>query len=165
MNVVKRPNLYVCIRCLYSKTTLSARFRKNDNLSRGLAQSTDSPQAIPKDNEESKASSEAKGQGQAEGRMSGRLAQMTEEMIEQGGLSSKKAIEEGGFSEELKKKLEVRLQESSFRSENAAAFAQSSLPVRSSHLITCQVSEIHTYLVQRRQRNPRYCRRRAVGRH
>lgn len=60
--------------------------------------------------------------------MAGRLAQMTNEMIEQGGRSAKKAIEEGGFSEELKKKLEARLQESSFRSENAAAFAQVSLP-------------------------------------
>lgn len=68
--------------------------------------------------------------------MAGRLAQMTNEMIEQGGRSAKKAIEEGGFSEELKKKLEARLQESSFRSENAAAFAQASLPVRSKHPIT-----------------------------
>ena len=65
--------------------------------------------------------------------MSGRLAQMTDEMFEQGGRSAKKAIEEGGFSEELKKKLEARLQESSFRSENAAAFAQASLPVRPKH--------------------------------
>lgn len=65
-----------------------------------------------------------------EGRMSGRLAQMTDEMIEQDGQRAKKAIEEGGFSEELKRKLEARLQQSSFRSENAAAFAQASLPVR-----------------------------------
>lgn len=63
--------------------------------------------------------------------MSGRLAQMTDEMIEQDGRRAKKAIDEGGFSEELKKKLEARLQENSFRSENAAAFAQASLPVRS----------------------------------
>ena len=63
--------------------------------------------------------------------MSKRLAQMTDEMIEQDGRGTKKAVEEGGFSEELKKKLEARLQESSFRSENAAAFAQATLPVRS----------------------------------
>lgn len=65
--------------------------------------------------------------------MLGRLAQITDEMIEQDGRRAKKAIEEGGFSEELKKQLEARLQESSFRSENAAAFAQASLPVRSIH--------------------------------
>ena len=63
--------------------------------------------------------------------MSERLMQMTDEMIEQDGRSMKKAFEEGGFSEDLKKKLELRLQESSFRSENAAAFAQANLPVRS----------------------------------
>ena len=57
--------------------------------------------------------------------------QMTDEMIERDGRSTKKAFEEAGFSEDLKKKLESRLQESSFRSENAAAFAQANLPVGS----------------------------------
>lgn len=60
--------------------------------------------------------------------MSGRLEQMTDEMIEQGGRRTKKVIEEGGFSEELRMKLEARLQEGSFRNENVAAFAQTSLP-------------------------------------
>ena len=61
--------------------------------------------------------------------MSERLAQMTDEMIEQNDRGAKKAIEDGGFSDELKKKLEARLQENSFRNENAAAFAQASMPV------------------------------------
>ncbi len=59
---------------------------------------------------------------------------MTDEMIEEDSRRAKKVIDEGGFSEELKKKLEARLQESSFRSENAAAFAQANLPVRSIHI-------------------------------
>ena len=63
--------------------------------------------------------------------MSRRLAQMTDESIEQGGRSAKKAIEEGGFSEELKRRLEERIQESSFKSENPAVFAQVNMPVRS----------------------------------
>ena len=63
--------------------------------------------------------------------MSERLMQMTDEMIEGDGRSMDKAIKEGGFSEDLKKKLESRLQENSFRSDNAAAFAQANLPVRS----------------------------------
>ena len=63
--------------------------------------------------------------------MSRRLAQMTDESIEQGGRSAKKAIEEGGFSEELKHRLEARIQESSFKNENPAAFAQVNMPVRS----------------------------------
>ena len=61
--------------------------------------------------------------------MTERLAQMTEESIGQGGRSARKAVEAAGFSEELKKKLEERLQESNFRSENAAAFAEINLPV------------------------------------
>ena len=63
--------------------------------------------------------------------MSERLMQMTDEIVEGDGRSLKKAFEEGGFSEDLKKKLESRLQESSFRSDNAAALAQANLPVRS----------------------------------
>lgn len=135
MNIAKQPSSYICIRCLHSQSSLPVRLLKNDALSRGVAQSTDSPQTNPNDDVESKSTSEASVQGQAEGRMVGRLMQMTDEMIEQGGRSAKKAIEEGGFSEELKKKLEARLQESSFRSENTAAFAQASLPVRSNHPI------------------------------
>ena len=56
---------------------------------------------------------------------------MTDESIEQDGRSAKKAIEEGGFSEELKRRLGERIQESSFKSENPAAFAQVNMPVRS----------------------------------
>lgn len=55
---------------------------------------------------------------------------MTEEAVEQGGRSAKKAIEEGGFSEELRRQLEARIQDSSFKSENPAAFAQLNMPVR-----------------------------------
>ena len=130
MNIAKRAESYICIRCIYRLSPLSARLRKNDNLSRGFAQSTVLPHETSKEDEESKPISEANGQGQEEGRMSERLVQMTDEMIERDGRRAKKAIEEGGFSEELKKKLEARLQESSFRSENAAAFAQANLPVR-----------------------------------
>ena len=133
MNIAKQSSSYTCIRCLYIQSTLRARFLRNVPVSRG--QSTDSPQTNTKDDVESKSDSEASEQGQAEGRMAGRLMQMTDELIEQGGRSAKRAIEEGGFSEELKKKLEARLQESSFKSENTAAFAQASLPVRSGHLI------------------------------
>lgn len=132
MNIVKRANSYTYTPCLYSQSSCFARTGSNGVHSRGFARSTDSPQEITK-NDKSKGISEANEQSQAEGRMSERLEQMTDAMIEQDGRRAKKAIDEGGFSEELKKKLEARLQESSFRSENAAAFAQASLPVRSNH--------------------------------
>ena len=131
MNTAKGIVSYICIRCLCKQHLLSARYYKNDKISRGFAQLADAPQEISKDNDdESKSTPEVPGQGQVEGRMSARLARMTDQMIEQSGQGAKKAIEDGGFSEDLKKKLEARLQESSFKSKNAAAFAQASLPVR-----------------------------------
>ena len=136
MNAAKRADSYICTRCLYFKQTLlPARVRRHEVFSPRFAQSTALPHEIPKDDKDTRSLSEANGQGQAAGAMSERLTQMTDEMIEQDGRRTKKAIEEGAFSEELKKKLEARLQESSFRSENAAAFAQANLPVRSIDLL------------------------------
>ncbi|KXS97919.1 hypothetical protein AC578_4378 [Pseudocercospora eumusae] len=63
-----------------------------------------------------------------QGAMSQRLEQMSEESLETGGRAARKAVEEAGFSEELKSRLEKRLADSSFRSDNAAAFAQANMP-------------------------------------
>ena len=63
------------------------------------------------------------------GRMTERLVQMTEQSIEQGGKGARKAVEEAGFSEELKKRMEARLEESKFKSENASALAEANMPV------------------------------------
>ena len=134
MNIAKRLHPSTRIRYLYKPSSVLVSFRKYDTVSRNSAQSTALPPNTSKE-DESTSTSDADVQGQENGRMSGRLAQITDELIEQDGRRAKKAIEEGGFSEELKKKLEARLQESSFRSQNAAAFAQASLPVRSNHLL------------------------------
>ncbi len=63
------------------------------------------------------------------GAMSRRLSEMTEENIESGGRSARKVIHEAGFSEELKKRLEAKIEDSNFRNENPAAFAQLDMPV------------------------------------
>lgn len=60
--------------------------------------------------------------------MSRRLAEMSEESLESGGRSARKAVEEAGFSEELKARLEQKIADASFRSENASAFARVNLP-------------------------------------
>jgi len=73
---------------------------------------------------------EASGKEETQGRMSQRLFQMTEESIEQSGRGMTKAIEEGGFSEDLKKQLEARIQDSTFKAQNCAAFAGTNMPVR-----------------------------------
>ena len=61
--------------------------------------------------------------------MSRRLADLTDQSLEQGGRSARKAVEEAGFSEELKQRLEARMTESRFKSENPAAFATLNMPV------------------------------------
>ena len=66
---------------------------------------------------------------EVDGAMSRRLADMTERSMEEGGRSAKKAVEEAGFSEDLKKQLEERIAAGTFRSENASAFAQAEMPV------------------------------------
>lgn len=60
--------------------------------------------------------------------MSRRLAEMSSESLETGGRGARKAIEEAGFSEELKARLTEKIANSSFRSDNAGAFAQANMP-------------------------------------
>ena len=65
--------------------------------------------------------------------MSRRLEEMTDESLEQGGRSAHKAVEEAGFSEGLKRRLEARIADSRFKSENPAAFAEANMPVCSDY--------------------------------
>lgn len=62
--------------------------------------------------------------------MSRRLQEMTEENLQTGGRSARKAVEEGGFefSESLKRELEEKIANATFRSDNASAFAQADMP-------------------------------------
>ncbi|KAL2070073.1 hypothetical protein VTL71DRAFT_14753 [Oculimacula yallundae] len=61
------------------------------------------------------------------GAMSRRLAEAAEEALLEGGRSGRKAIEESGFSEELKNKLLEKVEAAKFRSENATAFAEAGI--------------------------------------
>ncbi|KAL8651486.1 MAG: hypothetical protein Q9210_003224 [Variospora velana] len=60
--------------------------------------------------------------------MSRRLSELTEEIIEHGGHSARKAMDEAGFPEELRQRLEAKIADSNFRSENPAAFASLDMP-------------------------------------
>ncbi|KAL9002768.1 MAG: hypothetical protein Q9188_004320 [Gyalolechia gomerana] len=60
--------------------------------------------------------------------MSRRLSEMTEETLEQSGRAARKVVDEAGFSEELKRRLEAKIADSTFRKENSAAFAQLEMP-------------------------------------
>ena len=71
-----------------------------------------------------------KDESKEEGAMSRRLSEMTEETMDTGGRSARKAMEEAGFSEELKKQLEDRIAQTVFRSKNQQALSQAEIPVR-----------------------------------
>jgi len=62
-----------------------------------------------------------------QGAMSRRLAEATEDALFEGGRAGRKAVEDAGFSEELKAKLLEKVEAHKFKSENASAFAQAGL--------------------------------------
>jgi hypothetical protein len=61
------------------------------------------------------------------GAMFRRLSEATEDAILEGGRAGRKAVEEAGFSEELKQKLLEKVQAHKFRSENASSFAEAGM--------------------------------------
>ena len=66
------------------------------------------------------------------GAMYQRLADMTERSLE--GRNANKTIEDAGLSEDLRRQLEERLRESTFRENNHAAFVKVDIPVSSNLL-------------------------------
>jgi hypothetical protein len=63
----------------------------------------------------------------AQGAMSRRLAEATEDALLEGGRAGRRAIEDAGFSEELKARLLEKVQAQTFASENAAAISEAGL--------------------------------------
>ncbi len=67
---------------------------------------------------------------QEPGAMSRQLEDLTEQSVLEGGSrSAKKIMEDGGFSRELKAKLEAKIEAVKFKRENAAAFTVLDMPV------------------------------------
>ncbi|KAH8747715.1 hypothetical protein F5882DRAFT_491101 [Hyaloscypha sp. PMI_1271] len=62
-----------------------------------------------------------------QGAMSRRLQEATEDALLEGGRAGRKAVEESGFSEELKQRLLERVEATQFRSENTRAFAEAGM--------------------------------------
>ena len=62
-----------------------------------------------------------------QGAMSRRLAEATEDALLEGGRAGRKAVEEAGFSDELKNKLLERIEAAKFRSDNAASFSEAGM--------------------------------------
>ena len=85
--------------------------------------------------------------------MSRRLAEMTEETIDSGEKSAAKNVQAAGFSEELKKQLEARIEEGAFRNQNQRAMAESEMPVGFHHGPI--IFSLSLRIVFRRQRHSR----------
>src|ERR1700728_1270274 len=83
--------------------------------------------ATPPSNEDEDAKQNV---GQGEGAMSKRLSEMAEETMDTGSKSDRKLMQDAGFSEELKRKLEERIAQTAFRAENQQAFSEVNMPVR-----------------------------------
>ena len=64
-----------------------------------------------------------------EGAMSRRLTDLSEEALEKGGRGARKAVEEAGFDEAMKRKLEDHLVNTRFREEHRGALAQAEMSV------------------------------------
>lgn len=119
---------FTCARCLRAqRALLSANTHRGTRLASSKAQS-------PPISTGKHGGSEKHGTGEQvddapeQGAMFRRLQEMTDANLETGGRSARKAVEEAGFSEELKKQLEEKIASASFRSDNAGAFAQTNLP-------------------------------------
>lgn len=135
MLVGRERSFRICSSCLrqISANNAFAWQSRTFNQSRNLPQQATQAQSVATEETPRKHQDE-NGQANLEeqrGRMSEQLAQMTEEAIEQGGRGARKAVEEAGFSEELKRQLEARIKDSdsTFKSDNAAALAYAKLTV------------------------------------
>ncbi|KAM7208158.1 protein of unknown function (DUF1992) domain containing protein [Naviculisporaceae sp. PSN 640] len=135
---------YVCARCIRSmqKSTQSLSVRQCRSLSQTprSALHADAPAAAPKTSPDAPAdqspTSHSKpkppdGSPSAEhGAMSRRLQEATEEALLTGGRAGKRAIEDAGFSEELKAKLLDKIAHAKFQSNNAAALSEAGITSR-----------------------------------
>ena len=140
MHVVRNLSPVICTGCLYRLSTPVFHEKTNATFKR-LSGSKTSPlqQEQPSAQNLSEDGGKKNDQFHVEeaGGMTRRLAQMTDESLENGGRSAQNAINEGGFSEELKSRFEAKILDNKFKSDNPAAFAQLNMPVR--RVLSCLI--------------------------
>ncbi|KAI5863994.1 hypothetical protein GGS23DRAFT_562496 [Durotheca rogersii] len=118
---------YVCVRCaLNSLTTRTSLVPGFVQLRKYTTESPVAPTAQP---------STRKHEGPADGNtnsepgpMARLLEDATEEVLLTGGSAGRRAIEDAGFSEELKERLLARVKDAQFRSAHASAFTEANMP-------------------------------------
>ncbi|KAF7942098.1 hypothetical protein BELL_0056g00170 [Botrytis elliptica] len=143
MHRLVSQSTFKCARCLRAtKQQQNAASNLHKNASRQFSQASplrgEDASKVTKDSEDqasieaqilkevSKNDSEKKGVEKELGAMSRRLLEATEDALLEGGRAGRKAVEEAGFSEELKARLLERVEASKFKSENVSAFTEAS---------------------------------------
>ena len=126
---MRRVSARICSDCL---PTYSLRAIRTQKLNASRTFSSHSPlsatqSAAPKDEDED---DKPKNGGQEEGAMSRRLSDMAEEIMDTGSKSDRRLMEDAGFSAELKRKLEERISQTTFRAGHQQAFSEANMPVR-----------------------------------
>ena len=130
MHFVRNVPSFICVRCLHRQSRPLGHEKRYVNLVRKLSGSSTLSQEVEQKTAQNLTQDGTRGNknsGDNEpGGMSRRLEQMTDESLEQGG---QKALSEADFSEELKSRLEAKILDSKFKSDNPAAFAELNMPV------------------------------------
>ncbi|KAI1630993.1 hypothetical protein F4809DRAFT_205219 [Biscogniauxia mediterranea] len=121
---------YVCTRCVRSLRTQVRPFLVPSSRNSYATKSPSEPTAAPVIHESGNHSAHSgSGDGNHEpGPMARRLEEATEDALLTGGRAGRRAVEDAGFSDELKERLLAKVKDAEFRSEHAAAFAEVNLP-------------------------------------
>ncbi|KAK1957393.1 hypothetical protein LY78DRAFT_674530 [Colletotrichum sublineola] len=112
---------FLCSRCLRSNGRIETRIQPARYRFYSSDRSSEAAEASPPDQSKDEPSKE-------KGAMSRRLEEATEEALLTGGRAGRRAVEDAGFSEELRERLLDKVQTAQFRSKYASAFAEASMP-------------------------------------
>ncbi|KAK8086831.1 hypothetical protein PG994_001805 [Apiospora phragmitis] len=120
---------YTCSRCAVALLRQEARCSIGGNPRNRWNRHSSSAANAHKPDEDAKPSGKDADSTKPEpGPMSRRLEEATEEALLTGGRAGRRAVEDAGFSEELKERLFARVKDAEFRSEYASAFAEAEMP-------------------------------------
>ncbi|TGJ78753.1 hypothetical protein E0Z10_g10014 [Xylaria hypoxylon] len=92
------------------------------------SKSTDEPPAVTNETQNATNNTIHSDPTSEPGAMSRRLQEATDEALFTGGTAGRRAVEDAGFSEELKDKLLAKVKDAQFRSQYAAAFSEADMP-------------------------------------
>ncbi|KAI0016254.1 hypothetical protein F4780DRAFT_760199 [Xylariomycetidae sp. FL0641] len=115
----------ICARCALRQAVRTTPARPRRQQYSTKSSETD---ATPRAQQESKKANAGQEPESEPGPMARRLEEATEEALLTGGKAGRRAVEDAGFSEELKERLFAKVKDARFRSDHASAFAEAGMP-------------------------------------